>query len=349
MEILWFCFVAFLITGYVILDGFDIGAGVVSLIGTKNSEERHQVITSIGPYWHGNEVWLLAGGGTLYLAFPKLYASSFSGFYLPLMVVLWLLILRGVSLKFHDHIDSSIWQPMWDRIFALSSILLAIFYGAALGNVVRGVPLKQDGYFFLPLFTHWGVSGDIGVLDWYTVLTGVLALVALTMHGALWVSMKTRGDLEVRSGKLAFGAGLATALMTAIVTLATFQIQPVVLESFLARPWGWILPLIAVAALAMAFRSMRAGNQVAAFVSSGAFILGMMGSAAFGLFPYVLPSNLQREAGLTVWNTAAPGYGLRVAIFWFIPGMALACGYMFYLYRRFAGKIDDGQIATYGD
>jgi cytochrome d ubiquinol oxidase subunit II len=348
METLWFCFVAFLLAGYVILDGFDIGAGVISLIGAKDSRERHQVLQSIGPYWHANEVWLLAGGGVLYLAFPKLYASAFSGFYLPLMIVLWLLILRGIALKFHDHIDSPIWQPMWDRIFALSSLLLAVFYGAALGNVVRGVPLKEDGYFFLPLFTHWGVVGDVGILDWYTVLSGVVALSALTMHGALWVAMKTTGDLETRTARIAFVAGLATAALTGVLTLATFQIQPVVLDSFAARPWGWVLPIGAVAALAMMFGHLRAGRRVAAFVSSGFFLLAMMGSAAFSLFPFVLPSNVDPERGLTVWNTAAPGYGLRVAVLWFIPGMGLACAYAYYLYRRFAGKIDDGEIATYG-
>jgi cytochrome d ubiquinol oxidase subunit II len=349
MEIVWFCFVAFLLTGYVILDGFDIGVGVVSLIGTKNAEERDRVVQTIGPYWHANEVWLLAAGGTLYLAFPKLYASSFSGFYLPLMVVLWLLILRGISLKFHDHIDTSIWQALWDRVFALASILLAIFYGAALGNVVRGVPLKEDGYFFLPLFTHWGVAGDVGVLDWYTVLAGVVALAALTMHGALWVALKTSGELGVRAGRIAFLAAVATAALIAALTAATFAIQPAVLASFGERPWGWILPLVALGGLAMMFLNHREGRQLAAFISSSVFILGMMGSAAFGLFPYVLPSNTDSALGLTVWNTAAPGYGLRVAMFWFLPGMALACAYAFYVYRRFAGKIDEGQIATYGD
>jgi cytochrome d ubiquinol oxidase subunit II len=349
MEIVWFCFVAFLLTGYVILDGFDIGVGVVSLIGTENAEERDRVVRTIGPYWHANEVWLLAGGGTLYLAFPKLYASSFSGFYLPLMVVLWLLILRGISLKFHDHIDTSIWQTLWDRVFALSSILLAIFYGAALGNVVRGLPLKEDGYFFLPLFTHWGVTGEVGVLDWYTVLAGVVALSALTMHGALWVCLKTGGVLGSRAARIGFQAALATAALTVALTAATFAIQPVVLSSFAARPWGWVLPLVALGGLAMVFRNLRGGSQLGAFLASCVFILGMMGSAAFSVFPYVLPSNTDPDLGLTVWNTAAPGYGLRVAMFWFLPGMALACGYAYYLYRRFAGKIDEGQIATYGD
>ena len=143
LEITWFCLVAIMIAGYVVLDGFDIGAGIIHLFVAKTDEERRLVLKSVGPVWDGNEVWLLAGGGTLYFAFPGLYASSFSGFYLPLMMVLWLLMVRGISIEFRSHIDSPAWKPIWDAGFAFSSVLLAVFFGAALGNVVRGVPLDQ--------------------------------------------------------------------------------------------------------------------------------------------------------------------------------------------------------------
>jgi cytochrome d ubiquinol oxidase subunit II len=155
METLWFCLVAVMIALYVMLDGFDLGAGVVHLLVAKTEPERRQVIASIGPVWDGNEVWLLAAGGTLYFAFPLLYASSFSGFYLPLMMVLWLLILRGIGLELRNHVDAPLWKSFWDATFALGSTLLAIFFGAALGNVVRGVPLNHDGYFFLALWTNF--------------------------------------------------------------------------------------------------------------------------------------------------------------------------------------------------
>ena len=143
METIWFCLVAVMIAVYVVLDGFDLGAGIVHLFVARTDAERRAVLGSIGPVWDGNEVWLLAGGGTLYFAFPALYASSFSGFYLPLMIVLWLLILRGISIEFRNHIQSLVWQPLWDAVFAGASALLAIFFGAALGNVVRGVPLDR--------------------------------------------------------------------------------------------------------------------------------------------------------------------------------------------------------------
>src|SRR5258708_2188268 len=169
METLWFCLVALMIAAYVILDGFDIGAGIVHLFVARTDIERRQVIGSIGPGWDGNEVWLLAAGGTLYFAFPALYASSFSGFYLPLMVVLWLLILRGMSVELRSHVDSELWKSLWDVVFGGASLLLAVFFGAALGNVVRGVPLDSSGYFFLPLWTDFQPGRNSGVLDWFTV------------------------------------------------------------------------------------------------------------------------------------------------------------------------------------
>src|SRR5438046_8622542 len=141
MGTIWFWLVALMIAIYVLLDGFDLGAGAIHLFVAKTDEERRQVLASIGPVWDGNEVWLLAAGGTLYFAFPSLYSSSFSGFYLPLMIVLWLLILRGIAIEFRNHVESPVWQPLWDVVFAGASGLLEIFFGAALGNVVRGVPL----------------------------------------------------------------------------------------------------------------------------------------------------------------------------------------------------------------
>src|ERR1035437_9355651 len=155
MGFIWFWLVAVMIVGYVVLDGFDLGVGVLHLFLVRTEAERRATLGSIGPVWDGNEVWLLAGGGTLYFAFPLLYASAFSGFYLPLMIVLWLLILRGVSLELRNHIDVGVWRALLDGVFGLSSALLTIFFGAALANVLRGVPLQADGYFFLPLWTNW--------------------------------------------------------------------------------------------------------------------------------------------------------------------------------------------------
>src|SRR5690348_15337513 len=182
-----------MITAYVVLDGFDLGAGILHLFVARTDAERRTILRAIGPVWDGNEVWLLATGGTLYFAFPQLYASSFSGFYLPLMVVLWLLMLRAIGIEFRTHIDHPVWQSLFDALFFGSSALLTIFFGAALGNVIRGVPLGADGYFFEPLWTNFRVGTDNGILDWYTVMAGLVALVTLTIHGALYVVTKTEG------------------------------------------------------------------------------------------------------------------------------------------------------------
>jgi hypothetical protein len=196
MGLIWFWLVAVMIVAYVVLDGFDLGVGVLHLFLVHTEAERKATLASIGPVWDGNEVWLLAGGGTLYFAFPLLYASAFSGFYLPLMIVLWLLILRGISIELRNHVEVGVWRALLDGVFGLASALLAIFFGAALANVLRGVPLNADGYFFLPLWTNWQPGIHPGILDWYTVIGGLVALMALTLHGALWLTIKTSGELR---------------------------------------------------------------------------------------------------------------------------------------------------------
>jgi cytochrome d ubiquinol oxidase subunit II len=339
METLWFSIVAVMLTAYVLLDGFDLGAGIVHFCVARSEPERRQVLRSIGPVWDGNEVWLLAAGGTLYFAFPGLYASSFSGFYLPLMMVLWLLILRGISIEFRSHVDDPVWRPFWDGGFALSSALLAVFLGAALGNVIRGVPLDASGYFFLPLWTNFDIRHPVGILDWYTVLVGLLALFTLTQHGALWVALKTTGEVPLRARRVARAAWFAVLPLVALVTFLTLRIQPQVWANLSSYPWGFVFPALAVAGLFGVFLNRGEGKEMPAFLASSAYILGMLTSAAFGVYPYVLPSNMNPGLGLTVHNTAAAPYGLKVGLMWWIPGMILALGYFVFVYRHFAGKV----------
>lgn len=336
METVWFCLVALMITAYVVLDGFDLGAGIIHLGAARSENERRMVIRSIGPVWDGNEVWLLAAGGTLYFAFPRLYASSFSGFYLPLMIVLWLLILRGIAIEFRSHIDSPVWKPLWDAVFTLASGLLAVFFGAALGNVIRGVPLDAAGYYFLPLWTHFGVRGEVGILDWYTVLVGLLAFLTLTLHGARWVALKTDGEVQTRARRIAAVAWPGVVILTALVTWFTMRVQPQVWRNLTEHAWGFVFPAVAVAGL---LGARPAGSDKRAFLASCAFIAGMLASAAFGLYPYVLPSNTDPALGLTIYNTATSSYGLKVGLAWWIPGMALVTGYFVFVYRHFAGKV----------
>jgi len=333
---LWFCLVAAMIAVYVVLDGFDLGAGILHLFVARTDAERRAVLASIGPVWDANEVWLLAGGGTLYFAFPALYASSFSGFYLPLMMVLWLLILRGISVEFRSHLDSAVWEPFWDAGFSLASALLAVFFGAALGNVVRGVPLDRSHEFFLPLWTDFRPTQDAGILDWYTVAVGVAALLVLAQHGALWLAMKTAGEVERRATAWANGLWWAVAAATIAITIASFSVQPMLGANFTSQPWMLVFPALGVAGLLFA-RWAKPG--LPRFLGSTALIAGLLTSAAAGIYPCVLPANSDPKLSLTIANAAAGSYGLGIGLVWFIPGILLATAYFVYTYRSFAGKI----------
>jgi len=336
METLWFWLIAFSVAMFVVFDGFDIGAGILHLLVARTDDERARMFRVIGPVWDGNEVWLLAAGGTLVFAFPALYAASFSGFYLPLMIVLWLLILRGISIEFRNHIKNVLWQPFWDVTFSASSTLLAIFFGAALGNVVRGVPLNADGFFFLPLWVNFQVDSAAGVLDWYTIIVGVAALLALTQHGALWTILKTDGEMRDRTRAISRPLWWAVGAATIAITLLSFRVQPHLLDRFEHAPAGFVFPVVAVAGLIAA----RFANETAAFLGSCTYLLGMLLSAAWGLYPFVLPSNLQPHSGLTVYNSAAASYGLHAGLVWWIPGMLLVTAYFVFTYRQFAGKVE---------
>ncbi len=339
METVWFILVAVMIAGYVLLDGFDLGAGAIHLLAARTDAERRAVLATIGPVWDGNEVWLLAGGGTLYFAFPGLYAAGFSGFYLALMIVLWLLILRGISIEFRNAIRNSLWGPFWDVIFSVSSALLAIFYGAALGNVVRGVPLNKDGFFFIPLWTNLRTGAAPGIIDWYTVLVGATALLVLVLHGALWVTYKTSGDLQRRSRNIASFVFWAVCAGVIAISGASFSVQPHIAASFAAHSWLWLFPLLATAGLFGMRLCMSARVDLWSFACSAVFILGLLTSAVFSLYPLVLPAVPDAAASLTIYNSAAPAYGLKIGIFWFIPGFALAVGYSLFVYRQFRGKV----------
>jgi len=339
METLWFMIVAVMVAAYVVLDGFDLGAGVIYLGAARTGAERQKIMRAIGPVWDGNEVWLLSAGGTLYFAYPLLYASSFSGFYLPLMMVLWLLMLRGIGIELRAHMENPVWRGFFDVIFSVSSILLCIFFGAALGNVVRGVPLAADGYFFEPLWTNFRVGINNGILDWYTVLTGVIALVTLTAHGSLYIATKTEDDLNRRARTVAMWVWPVQLLLTVVGLIATVSIRPGVLVNYKQHVIGFVVPVIVFGSLAVMMHGMIKRAEKVAFVASALYIVGMLVGAAFALYPVVLPASTDPVYNLTIYNTKAGEHGLAVGFTWWILGMILALGYFFYLFRMFKGKV----------
>jgi len=347
METLWFILVALMLVAYVVLDGFDLGAGVISPLVAKNHDERRLVLRAIGPVWDGNEVWLIAAGGALFFAFPLLYASSFSGFYLPLMIVLWLLMLRGIGIELRSHVEAPLWWSFFDFLFAMSSLLLAVFFGAAIGNVIRGVPLNANGYFFEPLWTDFRASVNPGILDWYTLLIGLLALVTLTVHGAHYVALKTTEAVNERARRIASRAWFVLVLLTVLSLMATVYVRPQVTDNFRLRLWGWIVPLVVVASLGAIPVALGKGRDLAAFIASTSYIIGMMGGAAFAMYPYLLPATTDPSYSLTIYNAKTGAYSLSVGLIWWGLGIALAIAYFTFLYRSFKGKVSVNESEGY--
>jgi cytochrome d ubiquinol oxidase subunit II len=342
MASLWFWIVAAMVTAYAVLDGFDLGAGVIYLVAAKTDEERRRVLRAIGPVWDGNEVWLLASGGTLYFAFPQLYASSFSGFHLPLMMVLWLLILRAVGIEFRAHIESHVWQSFFDVFFSVSSILLAVFFGAVLGNVVRGVPLDASGYFFEPLWTDFKLGSEVGILDWYTVLIGVMALVTLTAHGSYYIALKTDADLGRRARGFALLCWPLQFFLTVSTLVATYFIRPEVMANYGKHRIGLLVPIVVFSALAVMLWANPKGKEKLAFVASCLYIAFMLMGAAFGLYPVLLPAR-EHQFDLTIYNTASGSEGLSVGLVWWMFAAVLALAHFIFLRRKFRGKVQAGE------
>jgi cytochrome d ubiquinol oxidase subunit II len=340
MGLIWFWLVAVMIVVYVVLDGFDLGVGVLHLFLVRNEAERRATLGSIGPVWDGNEVWLLAGGGTLYFAFPLLYASSFSGFYLPLMIVLWLLILRGVSLELRNHIEVGVWRDLLDGLFGLSSALLTIFFGAALANVLRGVPLQADGYFFLPLWTNWQPGLYPGILDWYTVIGGVVALVALTLHGALWLTIKTCGELAQRARRIVTPLWFALVVLTLVSIAATIAVRPASLSNYFTYPATFIVPVGVAASLVAIWILNRKAQPMKAFICSCLYLFFMLVGACWGLYPTLLPATTGIDRDITLTRALSGPHTLAVGLGWWGFGMVLAIGYVVFVYYKFRGKVN---------
>lgn len=339
METFWFIAVAAMLGAYIVLDGFVFGVGIIYPFVARTEEERQAALASIGPVWMGNEVWLIAGGGVLFFAFPRAFASSFSGFYLALIIVLWLLILRGLALELRSYLDHPVWKPFWDLAFSGSSLLLAVVFGAALGNLIRGIPLSTEGFFFVPLWTDLLPGPQPGILDWFTVLLGLEGAAVLALHGATYLVLKTEGPLQERAETLARRAGTAVLVLTVLVLAAVHFVQPELRHNYDDHPMGYLLPFAAAVALAGTLVLGRWHSEGGAFVCSSAFITGMLASAAWEVYPNILIATSDPARSLTIANSASGSYGLQMGVGWFLIGMALVVTYQVYVYRSFRGKV----------
>ncbi len=265
------------------------------------------------------------------------------------MIVLWLLMLRGIGVELRSHVDDRLWWSLCDFLFAAASLLLALFYGVAIGNVLRGVPLGPDGYFFEALWTDFQPGEDAGIIDWYTLLTGLVALAMFAVHGSYYVAVKTEDPVQARARHSAERAWMALAPLTLAAFVATLVVQPRVLNRFVENPWGWCIPVVVAGALIAMFMLRR--NSLAAFLASSMYIIAMMAAAAFAVYPALLPATTGPERDLTIHNTRTGTYSMEVGLVWWLVGTGLAVGYFFFLYRSFRGKVvleteDNEQSAT---
>jgi cytochrome d ubiquinol oxidase subunit II len=341
METLWYGIFMLMLAVYIVLDGFDFGVGMVYPFVVQTEAERRTALASIGPVWNGNEVWLIATAAVLFFAYPKAYASGFSGFYLALILVLWLLIFRGLALELRSHVDHVLWKQGWDAAFTTASLLLAVVFGAALGNLIRGVPLNHDGYFFVPLWTDFLTGPKPGILDWFTVLTGATSASILAFHGANYLAMKTEDNLYRRTVSIASVMGWVSAGCTLLTMIAIPLVQPSLRLNFAGHPVEYLVPLSGVFALGSSLYFRYWQRDTAAFLTSSLFILMMLASVAFGMYPHLLVSSTDPALSLTVFNAATDSYGLTAGFAWFAVGFALVLVYQMYVHYLFWGKAQD--------
>jgi cytochrome d ubiquinol oxidase subunit II len=330
----WFVVLAFTLAVYAVLDGFDLGLGSVHLLLGRTREERTRLIDSIGPVWNGNEVWLLAAGGSMVVAFPVLYAASFSGFYLALMLVLWLLLLRGLGIEFRHQIHHAMWEDAWDVVFSFASVVLALLFGLALGNVLRGVPFEADGEF----------RGTFTVLlNPFSLVGGVLSVATLALHGSCWAALKMDGALQLRARQFASVLWIVSTVALAAMVAESFLTRPDFVGNFIRYPVLLAWPAAALAALVLNRRAIARADDRRAFVASSAYIASIVGSVAAGLYPMLLPAAPGNPtAGLDIYNAAAPAGSLRVALGVYLLGLAIVSVYLVSVYRIWGGK--SGQV-----
>ena len=335
----WYAVVSFMLIIYIVLDGRNFGAGMLHWFVARTPEERRQVIAAIGPLWSWHEVWLASFGGTLIAIFPRLMASAFAGYYLALFLIVWCLILRGVSIEVGGHINDRLWQTYWDFIFVFSNFLLAILFGAAAGNVARGVPVDAQGNFAMAFFTDFNVRGYVGLLDWYTVSIAILAAVMLAAHGATYLTLKTEGPVHDRSEKYAKYLWTAIVPLGLAVLVESRIVRPDLPGHALSNPFWWLGLVITVVSIIALASGLAGRHERRAFLGSNFLIAGLLATGAAAIFPVMLHSTLSPEHSLTAYAVASSPSTLRLASFWWPIGLALATFYFIFISRRYAGKV----------
>jgi cytochrome d ubiquinol oxidase subunit II len=327
---IWFVLFVIIIAGYLILDGFDMGVGILHPFVAKTDMERRVLLNSIGPVWDGNEVWLILGGGALFAAFPLVYASLFSGFYLAMMAVLLVMILRTVAIEVRSKRESPRWRSTWDYIFWLSSVGLALLLGVAFGNVISGVVLDARGNITMTLFD---------LLTPFALLVGVTTVAMFAMHGAIFLTMKTDGELNARIRRLIPKLTIGFFVLNTLVVIAAVALHDQITQRYLTEIWPVIFPALALVALIVSWHMRRTGRDFWSFVASGAMIALLLFSGAIGMFPNLLISTISPQFNLTAYNAASADNTLTVMLVIALIGMPLVLLYTAGVYYFFRGKV----------
>ncbi|MEV0567795.1 cytochrome d ubiquinol oxidase subunit II [Dactylosporangium sp. NPDC050588] len=318
----WFALIAVLWAGYFLLEGFDFGVGMLLPVLARDERERRLLINTIGPVWDGNEVWLLVAGGATFAAFPEWYATLFSGFYLPLLIILVALILRGLAFEYRGKVDSPQWRRRWDLCIIAGSFVPALLWGVAFGNIVRGVPITAEHEYAGTFFT---------LLNPYALLGGLTTLSLFALHGAVFLALKTDGDVRVRAGRLAFRLSLPAVLLAAAFLLWTQLTHD--------DAWGWALSGAAAAALIGAVLAARARREGWAFLATGATLVLAVAALFVTLFPDVMPTTLAGGDSLTVTNASSTPYTLKVMTWVAVCFTPIVLGYQSWTYWVFRRRL----------
>jgi cytochrome bd ubiquinol oxidase subunit II len=334
LETLWFILWGLLWALYFMLDGFDLGLGTLMPFLARNDEERRIIYNSMGPLWDGNEVWLLTAGGVTFAAFPKTYAVMFSSFYSALMLILFALILRGVSFEFRGKIEHSGWKRIWDTCLVLGSFLPALLFGVAFANIFKGIPFDQDGIYHGTLLT---------LLNGYGLLGGFLFLLLFLVHGCLWLAIKSEGDLEERSGTLAKKLW-AALLCVAVAFLAASTVATTLYDNYLRNPLLFIIPLAAVAGLILTRLFIGWKAWWKAWFASAATIVATTFFGVAGLYPRLFPSSIDPSFSLTIHNSSSTPLTLGIMCGVALTFVPIVIIYQAWVYNLFKHKIKSEDV-----
>jgi cytochrome d ubiquinol oxidase subunit II len=335
LEIIWFVLWGVLWAAYFMLDGYDLGLGTLMPALARNNEERQEIYRAMGPFWDGNEVWLITAGGVTFAAFPATYAVLFSGLYTPLMLILFALIFRGVSFAFRGKVDTPGWRKIWDICLVWGSFLPALLFGVAFANIFMGLPIDQEGIFqgtILTLLNPYGIAG------------GMLFVLLFTMHGALWLTTKAEGELQARAGAMAKKIWPVLLLMAVIFLLATLRLTNLY-DNYVAHPVLFLIPLTAVFALLTTRVLLALGAWWKAWFASAATIVSTTLFGVVGLFPNLIPSSLDPKFSMTVTNSASSPLTLKIMLGVALTFVPLVIAYQVWMHVLFKDKLDEDEVA----